>query len=469
MFKSRLLGVALVIACCISAVEALKPNDVCKGRQFFSHESCSCDATSSRKLLSMEDKKTIAIEFVRKHMEAAESGQVHYKDTVKKHLPWFQLQDKYAEEHTTIQDLLVHNSVFSILDALPFELGVFKSELEFVQALRHLTTFRDFREGHYPSTCNYIILGQVIEVVTKKSWFQYVKEVILDPLGMSNTYGRPADVANMDQLTSGHFICNGRTIGPFSYLNSTMVELSPSNNYAAAFSMVSSIDDMTKLSRALLHKDKQLFQENNTLRDMLAEHNQIRRAPLWSLALDLIPLGTSLTTNHILQIGVVLLANGFNIPGRDIDSYHIFALRSYLLRLFMDVPVETLNRDYQVWVEWADANFAHVPRDNYYFGGNPWDRPGIEIAESVEEALVGTYCATESPGYIGNVTIARAGHDLTLHYGAYTRRLLPTEHEDRFIWSLTRNAWTFFVNVQSLDGQVTISLLWMDFNRCDER
>ncbi|CAK4700029.1 unnamed protein product [Aphanomyces euteiches] len=169
------------------------------------------------------------------------------------------------------------------------------------------------------------------------------------------------------------------------------------------------------------------------------------------------------------QIGVVLLANGFNIPGRDIDSYHIFALRSYLLRLFMDVPVETLNRDYQVWVEWADANFAHVPRDNYYFGGNPWDRPGIEIAESVEEALVGTYCATESPGYIGNVTIARAGHDLTLHYGAYTRRLLPTEHEDRFIWSLTRNAWTFFVNVQSLDGQVTISLLWMDFNRCDER
>ncbi|KAG9398581.1 hypothetical protein AC1031_014361 [Aphanomyces cochlioides] len=470
----------------------------------------------------MEDKKTIAIEFVRKQMEAGsipgmalsvvvqnatilsmgfgikefgdpervvksntifgietltelfvalavakltESGQVYYEDTVKKHLPWFQLEDKYAEKHTTIQDLLVHNSVFSILDALPIDLGVFKSELAFVQALSRVTTYRDFREGHYPSTCNYIILGQVIEAVTKKPWFQYVKEAILDPLGMSNTYGRPADVANMDQLTSGHFICERRVIGPFSYLNSTMVELSPSNKYAAAFSMVSSIDDMTKLSRALLHKDKRLFQDNNTLRDMLAEHttkfelldesmagygflNISESAPVVA-GLGFDTIGNLLENQPYFgwlptqQIGVILLVNGFNIPGRYIDSHRIFALRSYLLRLFMGVPVERLNRDYQVWAEWADANFAVVPCDNYYFGGIPWDRRGIEIAESMKEALVGTYCATELRDYMGNVTIARDGHDLTLHYGAYTRRLLPTKHENRFIWSLTRNAWTF--------------------------
>ncbi|KAH9097792.1 hypothetical protein Ae201684P_001267 [Aphanomyces euteiches] len=497
MFKSRLLGVALVIACCISAVEALKPNDVCKGRQFFSHESCSCDATSSRKLLSMEDKKTIAIEFVRKHMEAAsipgmalsvvvqnetilsmgfgikessrilrtifgiekltelfialavtESGQVHFKDTVKKHLPWFQLQDKYAEEHTTIQDLLVHNSVFSILDALPFELGVFKSELEYVQALRHLTTYREFRDGHHQSSMNYIVLGQVIEVVTKKSWFQYVKEVILDPLGMSNTYGRPADVANMDQLTSGHFICNGRTIGPFSYLNSTMVELSPSNNYAAAFSMVSSIDDMTKLSQALLHKDKRLFQHERTLGGMLGEHT-IKSGTFRSFLAaygflnisESTPVVAGLGFDHIgnlvenqpyfgklggaygtagwlpnQQVGVIVLVNGFNSLGHNIDYNHILALRSYLLRLFMDVRVERLDRDYQAWVNWVEAKFTVVPCHSCYFGGIPCERPGIEITESVKKALVGTYCADSSRDYIGNVTIARDGQDLTLQW-----------------------------------------------------
>ncbi|KAG9398583.1 hypothetical protein AC1031_014363 [Aphanomyces cochlioides] len=372
----------------------------------------------------MEDKKSIAIEFVRKHMKAwgipgmalsvvvqnetvlstgfgikefgdpervvksdsifpieeltelfialavakwTESGQVYYEDTVKKHLPWFQLEDKYAEKHTTIQDLLVHNSVFSSLFGFPFDLGELKSELEFVQALRHLSTYRVFRDGHHQSIMNYIILGQVIEAVTKKPWFQYVKEVVLDPLGMSNTYGRPADVMSKDKLTSGHFICNGRTLGPFNYLHSTMVELSPSNNYAAAFSMVSSIDDMTKLSRALLHKDKRLFQHGNTLRDMLADHtinigllherlavygflNVSESTPVVTgLGFDTIgnllenqpyfgKLGGNYGTAGLLpvqQVSVILLVNGVNFPMRYIDKHRIQAVRSYLLRLFM--------------------------------------------------------------------------------------------------------------------------------------
>ncbi|KAH9097610.1 hypothetical protein Ae201684P_001086 [Aphanomyces euteiches] len=546
MLNSRLLVVVLLIACCFSTVDALKTNIVCKVSQFpeepsspSSHESCSCELTTSPSSLSMEDKKAIAIEFVQKHMKAwgipgmalsvvvqnetvlstgfgdccssailsvyslrwpwPKSGQVHFKDTVKKHLPWFQLQDKYAEEHTTIQDLLVHNSVFSIFAELPFELGVFKSELEYVQALRHLTTYREFRDGHHQSSMNYIVLGQVIEAITKKSWFQYLKEAILDPLGMSNTYGRPADVTSKDKLTAGHFICNGRTIGPFSYLTSTTVELSPSNIYAAAFSMVSSIDDMTKLSQALLHKDKRLFQNGNTLRDMLADHtikfgslhkwlavygflNVSESTPVVAgLGFDTIgnlldnqpyfgKLGGYYGTAGWLpmqEIGIVLLVNGFNIPGRYIDKHRFQAVRSYLLRLFMGVPVERLNRDYQVWVEWAYANFTVFPCNSDYFGGIPWDRPGIEIAESMKKALVGTYCATESSGYIGNATIARAGQDLTLHYGAYTRRLIPTEHEDSFVWSLTRRARTYFVDVWIVDDQVSISLMLIQFDKCD--
>ncbi|KAH9097371.1 hypothetical protein LEN26_017097 [Aphanomyces euteiches] len=563
MLNSRLLVVVLLIACCFSTVDALKTNIVCKVSQFpeepsspSSHESCSCELTTSPSSLSMEDKKTIAIEFVRKQMKAwgipgmalsvvvqnetvlstgfgikefgspervvksdsifpiekmtelfialavaklTESGQVYYQDTVKKHLPWFQLQDKYAENHTTIQDLLLHNTVFSDFHGLPFDFGVFSSELAFVKSLRHLTTFRLIRSGHYQSILNYIVLGQVIEAATKKPWFQYVKEVVLDPLSMTNTFGRPVDVTNKAQLTSGHFICNGRTMGPFSYLTSTMVELSSSNNYAAAFSMVSSIDDMTKLSRALLHKDKRLFQHERTLGGMLGEHT-IKSGTFHSFLAaygflnisESTPVVAGLGFDHIgnlvenqpyfgklggaygtagwlpnQQVGVIVLINGFNSLGRNLDYYHVLALRSYLLRLFMDVRVERLDRDYQAWLEWVEAKFTVVPCHSCYFGGIPCERPGIEITESVKKALVGTYCADSSRDYIGNVTIARDGQDLTLQYGAYTRRLLPTEHEDRFIWSLTRRAKTYTVYVWFLDGRFTIDLMVNFFERCD--
>ncbi|KAG9398582.1 hypothetical protein AC1031_014362 [Aphanomyces cochlioides] len=370
-----------------------------------------------------------------------ESRQVSYSDRVKTHLPSFTLQDKTQSSRTLTTFLL--NLVRS---------------LQFIQALAHLSTHWDFRPGNLISTFNYILLGQVIEAITKKSWFQYVKEVVPDHLGMNNTFGRPADVPNKDQLTSGHITCNQKAIGPFSYLNSTMVESSPSNNYAATFSMVSSIDDMTKLSQALLHHDRRLFETPKIFQDMLTGHNiysELRRSvevygfrnisestPVdTGFGFDIIgnlvdnqpyfgKLGGFNSVAGWLptqQVGVVLLVNGFSIYGHMSDNYRILAMRIYLLKFFMDVPVETLDRDYQDWMAWINTLQPEFPCSSHYFDGTPWDKPGMEIPESTMKALVGTYCAVKSQGFKGNVTVARDGRDLTLQYGAYTRRLIATE------------------------------------------
>ncbi|KAH9149630.1 hypothetical protein AeRB84_007368, partial [Aphanomyces euteiches] len=124
-----------------------------------------------------------------------------------------------------------------------------------------------------------------------------------------------------------------------------------------------------------------------------------------------------------------------------IDSCRLYAMRSYLLKLFMGVPpLARIDREFQAFQ-------PHFPCDGHYFDGVPWEKPGVEIPESSKKALVGTYCAVHSPGYNGNVTIARDGTNLTLQCGAHTKRLVATETADVFLWALERFAINFWVNV----------------------
>ncbi|MCU4164115.1 serine hydrolase domain-containing protein [Carboxylicivirga caseinilyticus] len=52
---------------------------------------------------------------------------------------------------------------------------------------------------------NYLLLSQLIEKVSGKNKFQYLKENILDPLNLKNTYGSIHDV-NMDDVMSGYYV-----------------------------------------------------------------------------------------------------------------------------------------------------------------------------------------------------------------------------------------------------------------------
>jgi len=55
------------------------------------------------------------------------------------------------------------------------------------------------------SNTNYLLLALLIEKVTNQSKFQYIQEVILNPLGLKNTYNSIDDI-NMDRLMSGYYV-----------------------------------------------------------------------------------------------------------------------------------------------------------------------------------------------------------------------------------------------------------------------
>lgn len=55
------------------------------------------------------------------------------------------------------------------------------------------------------SNTNYLLLSLLIEKVTGESKFQYIKENILDPLNLKNTFGSNKDV-NLDDVMSGYHV-----------------------------------------------------------------------------------------------------------------------------------------------------------------------------------------------------------------------------------------------------------------------
>lgn len=60
-------------------------------------------------------------------------------------------------------------------------------------------------EGYEYSNTNYLLISELVKKVTGGSEFEYIRETILDPLGLHHTFGSLADV-NMDELMSGYYV-----------------------------------------------------------------------------------------------------------------------------------------------------------------------------------------------------------------------------------------------------------------------
>ena len=65
----------------------------------------------------------------------------------------------------------------------------------------------DFEPGedYEYSNTNYLLISEIIEKVSGYSNFQYIKEEILNPLGLKNTFGSIHEV-NMDDVMSGYYV-----------------------------------------------------------------------------------------------------------------------------------------------------------------------------------------------------------------------------------------------------------------------
>lgn len=158
-------------------------------------------------------------------------------DKVTKYIPWFRVYDSCSTELANVRDMLCHRlgtktfqGDFTFWDSnLPKDSIIWK--------MRYLKPPGDFRQDYgYCNSC-FLVAGQVLEKVTGTTWENYVKENILDPLGMNNTYMNTAGMANRNDVATPHN-------NLFSSI--TKIPFDNVDNLGPATSMVSNVHDLSK-------------------------------------------------------------------------------------------------------------------------------------------------------------------------------------------------------------------------------
>ncbi len=142
-------------------------------------------------------------------MSLVEEGKIELDAPVKKYFPKFQVADSAVTETLTVRDLLSHAKG---LDSGPIvSLDAFTGEITEERFYRWLREAKATGAFNY-TNLHYTLLGRIVEVVSGKSWKDYLDDRILKPAGMTRTtayagrmYG-DADAAIPCDLEKGNLV-----------------------------------------------------------------------------------------------------------------------------------------------------------------------------------------------------------------------------------------------------------------------
>lgn len=202
-------------------------------------------------------------------MQLVQERKVNLDDTIVDHLPYYR---KDTGEKVTLHHLLSHQSGIKDFTASYDYRGTISrlafGKDEFIK--EHCSGDLAHPPGTIYSYCNagYIILGRIIEKVTRRTFEQNLQERIFQPLEMkSSGYDRNRYV--IKKRASGY------TYGPFGLENSDYIELDSSPG--AAGSLYSTVEDMFLWDRALytdqlldIEHRKQMFTPNRDVPEVKA-------------------------------------------------------------------------------------------------------------------------------------------------------------------------------------------------------
>jgi len=115
-------------------------------------------------------------------------GKLSLNDPIRKYHPDYRLYNDTSTQLVTIRDLLLHRIGTKTFQG---DFTFWNSKLsraEIMRRMRYLKPSRVFRQDYgYCNSC-FLTAGEVIPVVTGKSWEDFVKDSITMPAGMTNTH-----------------------------------------------------------------------------------------------------------------------------------------------------------------------------------------------------------------------------------------------------------------------------------------
>src|SRR5262249_3098329 len=152
--------------------------------------------------------------------------------------PGFELADPIATQETTVRDLVTHRTGVPGENLLFWGTALGRDEI--LARLRFIPLTARPRNRYQYQNLMFLAAGQIVPARTGRSWDDFVTVRLLQPLGMSRTTTRVAEVGHYDNVASPHAPKAG-AMAPIPWLNL--------DNAGPAGSIVSTAVDMAQWIR----------------------------------------------------------------------------------------------------------------------------------------------------------------------------------------------------------------------------
>ena len=159
------------------------------------------------------------------------------EDNVQKWLPDFKLYDPWVAKQATIRDLLCHRLGFETFqgDFMYFDSDLSTAEVR--EKMGKLKPLYGFRSKWGYTNSAFMTAGEIIPKVTGRTWAQFIRERIFEPLTMNHSIALTSEMEKQPNRASAHTVQEGvlKKI-PYGHID----------NLAPAGSIASSASDMSK-------------------------------------------------------------------------------------------------------------------------------------------------------------------------------------------------------------------------------
>jgi CubicO group peptidase (beta-lactamase class C family) len=182
----------------------------------------------------------------------SDEGKIKWDDPATKYLSGFQLYDPYVTREMTVRDLLSHRLGLERGDLMWY--GSDYNRDEIIRRVRYLKPAWSMRSRFGYQNIMFLAAGQIIPSVTGKSWDDFARERIFNPLGMTATNTSITALKSADNVATPHDKFDEK-VQPISWRNI--------DNIGPAGSINSNVTDMAEWVRLQLgggkYKNEQLI------------------------------------------------------------------------------------------------------------------------------------------------------------------------------------------------------------------
>ncbi len=212
-----------------------------------------------------------------------DEGKLTWEDKVVDHIPEFRMYAPYVTANFNIQDLLTHRSGLGLGagDLMFFPDGADFSMEDVLKSFQYQQPVSAFRTKYDYDNLLYLVAGEVVARVSGQSWADFVRERIMEPLGMYESVPVYQQTIKKDNVAMPHRVAENQLVQLETYTK-------PNASLGAAGGIYASVHDLTKWM--IMHLNGGVYMQDGMEQRLISvdSHREIFR-PHTNIDFELLP------------------------------------------------------------------------------------------------------------------------------------------------------------------------------------